>query len=530
MTDKNPSSSALSEPLFRTIWIAAVFSQIGVWVQDIGANWVMTELTKSPLTISMLQVALALPTFIVALPAGVLTDLLSKRKILLITSLWMLIIAIVLSILTHFSLLNEWIILGLIFLYGLGNSFYNPAWQATVPDIVSEKNLISAIALNSASINIARAVGPAIGGLLISLTGPAATMIFNALSFVGLMYIIFRWKEEKHESNLPKEHFFEALKVGVRFVSNSTDFKIVLLRTGVFLFFGSALWALLPYVLRAKLGYGSHEFGISMGVIGAGALLTSFSLIKLRSTLGVEKALALGKILMSLSLLGLALITNLQYMLVNLFFAGAGWITVISGLHTSSITVLPKWIRGRALSLYNLVFFGSMALGSFLWGFLAEKISSDQTLILASGGMFLSILLGFKYVLPLGTKDLDPSKHWHDPHDNFSFSEDIKGKVKIEIHYEVKEENHKEFLKLIFQMKPIRRSQGGFNWDIFQHGESTNNFIEVFHIESWEQHLHQHHRFTKDDRLLEEKIHKLHIGEDRPKVSHYISGQYRSIK
>src|SRR4051812_31193903 len=259
----------LREPLFRALWVAAVISYTGTWMQNVGAGWLMASLTSSPIMVGLVQAAMALPVFLVSIFAGALADMMDRRRLLLITQAWMVVAALALGLLTHFGFVTPLLLLGFIFLLGLGNVMNDPAWQAITHEIVSEENFPPAVALNSAGFNVARAVGPALGGLVIAVWNVAAVFLLNALSFFGVIFVLYTWKRRPHEDPIPAASVKSAIKAGFVFARKSAGVKAVLIRTAVFSVSASALWAMLPLIAQC---YGSVGFGEMVACFGIGAL------------------------------------------------------------------------------------------------------------------------------------------------------------------------------------------------------------------------------------------------------------------
>src|SRR2546423_5830569 len=276
---RQPSAwSPLSQSLFRALWLAAVASNIGTWMHNVGADWLMTSLAPSPLMVGLMQTAENAPLFLLALPAGAMADIVDRRRLLLFTQGWMLVSAVALGLLTLFGLTTPWVLLLLIFSLGLGAALNAPAWQAIMPELVPRSELAAAVSLNSVAFNIARAVGPALGGFVVAAVGSWAVFLLNSLSFLGVLFVLYRWQREPEESISPTERVVGAMRAGVRYVRHDPDLRAVLVRTGVFVSCASALWAMLPLVARQQLGLGALGYGVLLGGLGAGAILAAFIL------------------------------------------------------------------------------------------------------------------------------------------------------------------------------------------------------------------------------------------------------------
>ncbi len=278
----------LREPLFRGLWIASVISFTGTWVQNVGSGWFMASLTPSAMMVALVQAASSLPVFLVAIPAGALADMLDRRRLLIFAQTWMMLVAFALATLAGLHLVGPALLLALTFLLGLGAVINDPAWQAIAPDVVSAPRLASGIALNSVGFNIARAIGPPLGGLVIALAGPPAAFALNGLSFLGVILFLRGWRPERTAPAIPLSRLLHCIGEGWRHLSTSPQVKAVLVRTGLFTLFASALWALLP--LKAQ-PFGPIGYGLMLASFGFGAFLSSWILPGLRVRLGSTNAL-----------------------------------------------------------------------------------------------------------------------------------------------------------------------------------------------------------------------------------------------
>lgn len=394
-----PVASALAplqEPLFRKLWIAAVISYTGTWMQNVATGWYMTSLTNSAMMVGLVQVAMSLPVFLVALPAGALADMVDRRKLLLVTQWWMVIAAAALGILTLSHAVTPWVLLVFTFLLGLGAVMNDPAWQAITPDVISNQRFASAVALNSAGFNMARAVGPALGGLVIALAGAAFVFLLNAVSFLGVIFFLRKWKSAPEPAPLPAARIRQSVVDGISHVKDSRAIKSVLVRTGLFSIFASALWALLPLVAKP---FGSVGYGILLGCFGLGALAGAAILPPCRRRFPVNTVFILATILYAIAVLALGLIHELLPLMAVLFCGGMGWISILSSLNISVQTMTPPLIRARSLSMYLLVLQGGMAAGSAFWGGLAERFGMTLVFVFAAIGLVAGLITIGRYRL-----------------------------------------------------------------------------------------------------------------------------------
>ncbi|MGH9511180.1 MAG: MFS transporter [Terriglobales bacterium] len=367
----------LGEPLFRSLWIAAVISYTGTWMQNVGAGWLMTQLTMSPFMVSLVQAATTLPVFLVILPAGALADIVDRRRFLLITQGWMVMASAALGVLSLIHHITPWVLLGFTFVLGLGAVMNDPAWQAITPEIVSRRRHASAVALNSVGFNVARSVGPAIGGLVIAATNSGIAFLLNALSFFGVIFFLYRWRRPTPE-RVETGHVIAAIHAGIRYGFGAPLVRCVLIRTGAFSLAASSLLALLPILARP---HGPTGYGLLLGSFGLGALAGAAVLPRLRNRLSVDGVVAVAIVIFALMTFAAGRVQTFSWLCLVLFTSGTAWIGILACLNVAAQTMSPPWLRARALSLYLLVLQGGMAIGSAAWGALAAKVGIPWTLM-----------------------------------------------------------------------------------------------------------------------------------------------------
>jgi predicted MFS family arabinose efflux permease len=359
----------LAEPLFRSLWIAAVVSYSGTWMQNVGAGWLMTQLSDSPLMVSLVQAASAIPVFVAVLPAGALADMVDRRRLLLFTQSWMIVAALALGVLTLFHAVGPWPLLAFTFLLGIGAVMNDPAWQAITPDVVSPAQHGSAVALNSAGFNVARAVGPALGGIVVASAGAGWSFLLNAASFFGVVYFLYNWKCAPREP-LATNGIIEAIREGFRYVRGAPQVTSVLIRTGAFSFGAASLLALLPVICQP---HGAQGYGFLLTCFGLGALAGAALLPRLKLQYSVDGLVAGATLLYACMTFLAGQVHPFNWLCLVLFTAGAAWIGILACFNVVAQTMCPSWMRARALSMYLLVLQGGMAVGSAIWGELAAR-------------------------------------------------------------------------------------------------------------------------------------------------------------
>jgi predicted MFS family arabinose efflux permease len=395
----------LSEPLFRSLWVAAVISYTGTWMQNVGAGWLMTQLTLSPLMISLVQAATTLPVFLVILPAGALADMVDRRRFLLITQGWMVLAAGALGVLTLLHYVTPWMLLAFTFILGLGAVMNDPAWQAITPEIVSPERHAPAVALNSVGYNVARAIGPAIGGLVIAAAGSGTAFFLNAASFFGVIFFLYRWKRPKFEK-VETGRVRDAMMAGLRYVRGAPLVRSVLVRTGAFSLAASSLLALLPILARP---HGATGYGMLLGSFGLGALTGAAFLPRLRSRLSVDGLVVVAILIYALMTFAAGRVEAFGWLSLVLFAGGTAWIGILACLNVAAQTMSPPWLRARTLSMYLLVLQGGMAVGSAAWGELATRVGVPTTLLWSAAALALGLFTVRRYRLTSHELELAPS-------------------------------------------------------------------------------------------------------------------------
>jgi MFS family permease len=505
------------------LWVATLVSNLGTWMQNVGAAWLMTSMTPSPLVISMVQAATTLPVFLLALPAGAFADILPRRGLLLSSQAWMLGAAALLSLVTFAHAISPVGLLAFTFALGIGSAMNGPAWQAVVSEIVPKPDLTAAVSLNAASFNLARAVGPALGGLIVAKAGAGATFLLNAISFLAVIFVLYRWKPSPTKSVLPAERFVGAMRSGVRYLVHAPALKAVVVRTLAFTVFAGALWALLPVVVKTELRRGPSTFGILLGAMGLGAVVGTVLLPHLSGRISLDRIVACGTLLFASVLFATAYLPFYTLELLVMVLGGLAWMVLLSSLSVATREVVPNWVQGRALSIYLLVFQGGTALGSLLWGGVAQRAGTQSALLCAATGLSASVFLRIRFPLAAGRMlNLTQKSPWPDPTLS-SGSDPENGPVFVTVEYRVQPGRADEFVEAIYKLELIRRRDGATQWGLFQEGSTPKLFLEEFIVESWLEHLRQHERMTVSDLEIQARVDVLHIGPEVPRVTHYIA-------
>ena len=519
--------------LFRDRWIASTVSSLGTWMQDTAGTWLMTVLTTSPLLIALMQTAASLPVLFLGLLAGATADIYERRRLLIFWQCWMLASVAVLAVLTFVGVITPVTLLLFTFLLNIGSAMNNPAWQAIVPELVPREQIPNAVTLNAASNNIARALGPALGGLMIAAfvvphRGAGWVFALNSASFAGVIWILWRWKRQPiFKSALPSERIAGSVRSGLRYLRYAPDLQGPLIRAFTFTFFVSAVWSLLALVAKSDLHQGAMGYGILNGCLGLGAVIGATSLARIRQRFDADTLLMATTVYYIATLLILALVRIPGVVIVSLIGAGFAWTTTMSTLNVSVQLSVPAWVYARALGVYLMAFQGGLALGSALWGVIAQHTSTRVSLICAACGLaasmpFLQSIHILKGLLP----DVTPYK-WKRPLPGFAATADPdEGPVRISVDYHIPRENYARFTQVIHLLEGVRLRGGAVRWGIYRDAADVEHLNETFVMESWLDFLRSRERMTASDQAIREQVYALHTdptgGDVSPKITYQI--------
>ena len=528
MTEAQSSSASgsfapLRQPMFAMLWAATVLGNIGSFMRDVASAWMATQLSSSPAAVAMVQTAATLPIFLLALPAGVLSDILDRRRLLIAIQLLFACVSASLLWLAHSGRLTLESLIVLTFIGGIGAAIMGPSWPAIVPELVPRAQLRSAVALNSLGVNIARSTGPAIGGLLMASFGAAAAYGADLLSYVFVIAALILWRRPPAAQKHLPEHFLGAFSAGLRYARFSNELHRVLLRAAAFFLFASAVWALLPLVARRMLGGDASFYGLLLGTVGAGAILGALLLPQLRQRLSNDGLLLTAALLAAFVLAALATAPPHWLALFLMLAIGMAWILALTTFNGVAQAVLPDWVRGRGLSIYLMVFNGSMAAGSLGWGLIAESWGLPATLAAAALGLALVSLVCHKLKLPAGEADLQASGHWPEPAQTSGPVENSRGPVMVQIEYQIARADMGAFAQAMQAVALERRRNGACAWGLAEHTSEPGRVIEWFLLASWAEHLRQHQRVSRAEAGAQAAALQFHQGPERPAVHHYLT-------
>jgi MFS family permease len=491
-------------------------------MHDVGASWLMTSLAPSPLMVALVQAATSLPMFFFALPAGALADVVDRRRLLLFTQAWMLVTAATLGGLTVAGVTGPWLLLAFTFLMGTGGALNGPAWQAVTLEVVPRAELPAAVALGGVGVNLARAVGPALGGLVVAAQGPGAAFLLNAVSFLGVLVVVYRWRREPRVSVLPAERVAGAIRAGLRYVRHAPALRAVLIRCGVFILGGSALWAMLPILARRELRLDALGYGVLLGCLGAGAVGGAALLPRVRQRLAIDPLTAAATLLFAAVTVTLAYVRIYLLVCAAMLAGGVAWMALMSSFNVAAQQTAPSWVRARALAMYLLVFQGGMAVGSALWGAVASRAGITTALGLAAAALVVGLAAAVRWRLEHGEGlDLTPSQHWPDPVVAGELEPD-QGPVLVTVEYRVAPAEAGAFAEAMRAVRLMRLRDGALHWGLFGDTADPSRHIETFVVESWAEHLRQHERVTQTDREIEETARRFQSRDAPLLISHWI--------
>jgi len=508
----------LRSAVFRALWIAVLLSNIGTWMQTVGAQWLLVSGPRASVLVALVQTASSLPVLLFALPSGVLAEFLDKRRLLLATQLFQTVVGAVLTVLAAAGALGPTPLLVLTFLLGAGAAVQLPAYQAVIPELVPRAQLPSAAALGSISINLARAVGPAIAGLVISWIGVAAVFAINAVTFLVFTAVLVWWRPEPVDRPLP-EAFLSALRAGGRYVRHAPVVRRLMLRLVLFIVPASVLWALLPLIADQRLGIGSGGYGLLLGAVGVGSLLGAVVLPRLRRRWSPTMLLTLASLGYAAALLVVGLVRVPWLVVLVLVPTGVTWIMVLSSLNATVQSFLPRWVRARGLSIYQVVLFGATAGGSALWGLVAGPLGLPVTFVVSAALLLLGGLSGrLLPLLDVRGSDRSEAPGWVDPQLVLDPG-DNPGPVLVTVEYTVPDDQLDELLAGLAAVRRIRLRTGAVSWRSYRDAEQPDRVLEQFTVPSWEEHLRQHSgRLTGADQQNLDRVRAL--SNSPPTVRH----------
>lgn len=515
--------------MFRSVWIASLFSNFGSLIQSVGASWMMLSIAHSRDMVALVQTSVTLPLTLLSLVAGAMADNLDRRKVMLSAQIFMLVMSLGLAICTWTGAITPWLLLLFTFSIGCGGAFNNPAWQASVGEMVPRGQLAGAVALNSMGFNIARSVGPAIGGIIVAAAGPAVAFCINATTYTGLIGVLARWRPVVAPRILPRESLGLAITAGLRYVRMSPAILRVLVRGALYGFGSSGIMALLPIIAKELLAGGALTYGLLSGAFGIGAVAGAMSITWARQRLRTETIIRIASIGTAIAAGIIGISSYIALTMLVLAIAGAAWVVALSTFNVSVQLSTPRWVLARALSIYQTATFGGMAVGSWLLGVLADNKGVTTGLLVAGTITLLNAAIGLR--LPLSQTEqlnLDPLRSWQEP--ETAVPVDARtGPVVITVEYRIRQVDIVEFLNLMAERRRIRRRDGARNWTLLRDLADPEVWIERYKTPTWLDYIRHNNRMTQDDATVFKRLHALHIGPERPVIRRLLERQTDSL-
>jgi MFS family permease len=507
---------------FRTIWLANLASSFGALIQGVGAAWLMTTIADSVDMVALVQASTALPVMLFSLLGGAIADSFNRRRVMLIAQGFMFAVSAALMISTLTGFMSPWLLLSFTFLLGCGMAFNNPSWQASVGDLVPRDHLPSAVALNSIGFNLSRSVGPAVGGVIVAAAGAGAAFAVNTLSYVALIVVLFRWQPGSAPSVVPRETIGQAMIAGLRYVAMSPNIGKMLIRSTLFGFSAIVILALLPAVAAALPDGGPSTYGLMLGAFGLGAIGGALLGNRLNQRFSSEAIVRMAFIGFAACAMIAATSPSPWLTGAGLAIGGASWVLALSLFNVSVQMASPRWVVGRALSIYQMATFGGMALGSWIWGVVADTHGLHVALMGAGGVLLAGAALGLGFPMPQrSVADLDPLNRWKVP----TVAVDLQprsGPILVQIAYRIKEAKLVEFMGVMTERQRIRRRDGARHWTLNRDLAEPETWIESYRLPTWTDYVRHNLRVTKADAGLTDRVRTLHEGPSPPVVHRYL--------
>ena len=499
---------------FRMFWSAGAVINLAIWMQTVGAAWIMAGLTESAWMVSLVQTAMTLPVFLFGLPGGVIADLVNRKYWLLFTQSVMLTAATILFVLASTGGLNAWLLLSLTFLLGTGSALSMSAWMAVTLTLIPRDIVPAAVALNAISTNVARALGPAIAGLLIAVAGQASMFLLIACCFMGVILFLLGWRSSRVIDVLPPETFLGGMRSGLRYIRHSVSLISSLKQVFIFTSCASALWALLPLIAKDQLQMEADGYGLLMGALGAGAVIAAVNLTRLYRLFALRKLVVAGAIVFAVVTAAVSLTEIVWLVWLLLVIGGIAWMAVNATVATIVQTCAADWVRARVASVYLLMYMGAMAVGGAVWGLVADYMGTTNSLLLSAASIVLGLWFTRDGVFVLGS---EADYRTVSQTDKLVVAAEINhsdGPVSVEISYRAPAGVQREFIKCAYAVGKSRRRNGARNWRLYRDLADPDRFVERFIVESWLGYLRQRDRVTQADQAMEKELQRYLIESD----------------
>ncbi|MER9607930.1 MFS transporter [Mesorhizobium sp. M0312] len=509
----------LLQPTFRSIWLATQVSSLGWLMQTVAISWLMATISTSDLMVALVQASSNLPAFVLSVFAGALADNFSRRRVMFAGRCLMVTASAMLTASVALGFVSPWMILGFSFLIASGGALNDPAWQASVGDIVDRRDVPAAVTLLSVGFNTVRTVGPALGGIVVASFGLMAAFAVTTLTYFVPLATIWRCKWKVRSSPLPRESMRTAIYDGLRFTAMSSEIKAAIARGTLFGLASIAILALLPVVVRDQLGGGPLAYGALMAGFGTGAVFAGLSNSLFRRSLSQERLMRLSCVACAACSLSLALTSSIGVAAIALALGGAGWVTAWSGVGVSVQLASPRWVVGRTISIYYALIDGGIAAGSWVWGTVSQNHSLTWALEGSAAALLLVAAAGVLFPLrERRESEPDPLEEFDAP----AVALNLKprsGPIVVKVEYLIAERNLEAFLDLMRQRRHVHSRVGARNWTLQRNLQKPMHWTETFRTPTWTDYLRLNHRLTEVDKELDERVFQLHAGEEAPQMT-----------
>ena len=523
-------TAPLRHALFRRIWLASLLSNLGLMINGVGAAWAMTQMTSSADMVALVQTALMLPIMLLSLAAGAIADMYDRRIVGLAALMLGLAGAVTLAVLAHLNAITPNSLLIFCFMIGSGMALFGPAWQASVSEQVPAETLPAAVALNGISYNIARSFGPALGGIIVAAAGAVAAFVCNLLLYIPLLIVLYLWRRTLEPSRLPPERLRRAIVSGVRYIIHSPAIRIVLSRTLVTGIAGGSVLALLPLVAKDLLGGGAQTYGVMLGCFGMGGVLGALNISSVRSRWSSEAAVRSCALVLGAAIVVLAISRWTPLTGAALVVAGASWMIAVTLFNIGVQLSTPRWVAGRALAAFQAAIAGGVAVGSWIWGHVANGVGTDKALIIAGVVMFVSPVLAFWLRMPsVDGVNSDATDALAEPEVNLSISP-RSGPIVVEVEYRVVQDRARAFYDVMQKVQATRQRNGAYGWSISRDIADPELWTERYHCPTWLDYLRQRNRATQSERELHLRAIAFHMGPEPIRIRRMLERPVGSVR
>jgi MFS family permease/quinol monooxygenase YgiN len=515
-------SSPLQNAVFRNFYLGSIAAALGYTMQATISAWLMATLTTSALMVALVQSASTAPTLMFGLFAGTLADIVDRRHVILVTQVVLFASSLILGLAALTGIIGPSSLLLLTFLVGAGFTFYLPAQQASINELVSREELSRAVALGAVAFNVARAIGPALAGAIAAALSSGSALVFGAFFFVPMFVAMRRTKGPEVALPGVPERLLSGVMIGLRYVRHSAPMRALIVRNFTFSVCASAFWALLPIIARDQLNLGAGGFGLLSASFGAGAIVGAISIPGQLHRQSMNRVVTSGGVLWALAMFIVALTFDTWLALVGAACAGAAWVYVFATLSAGTQSSAPAWVRARAVSMNLVATQGCLALGSALWGAVASGVGTRWALGASAAAVVALQWLYRRVRVHMGQEaDVVPGARLPElgiadeplPDD---------GPVLIQLEYRIEPANRDAFLKAIQKVGPTRRRNGATSWRVFRDVGEDDRFVERYVIASWAEYVRLRARMTMADSRLQQRVAELQRADVPIRVSRLI--------